>query len=115
MKILKVSISLTKNGFTTTISEYEASEKKLIYTLTRTLDDGFEDITINKRIPKEDLMVLKSTMNQSTNFIGYYIYTFPEDIDEATDKIRGEIIKTLKNFNDEINLLLDQMIKSYQN
>ena len=47
MKILKVSISLTKNGFNTTIFEYEAYEKNLIYKLTRTLNDGFEDIAVN--------------------------------------------------------------------
>jgi len=103
MKILRISISLNKAGFTTDIVEYDASEKKLIYVLTRCSVDGD---TVIRKIPKGELTVLRSHMHHTTNFIEYNTYAFPEDVDTTKDRLTKAIVEVAKNFEQDLNQLL---------
>jgi hypothetical protein len=102
MKFLKISITLTKNGYNTIRTVWDVKETNLLYKLTKDDNDGYRPTA--RHVRKEDLMKVDTIYNPSTTIVEYRITCPIEKEEEAKlilmDKIKIRVLEMKKQIDE---------------
>ncbi|MEK6884534.1 MAG: hypothetical protein AABY22_33185 [Nanoarchaeota archaeon] len=104
--LIKLTYSLSKEGFQILETIWGCEEKKTIYKLTKL--DG-EGKTITRHLNKTDLHTIMYEYNNSPSYISCSMTTTPEKLIEGKYLLKNKIIKTVQNFKSEIDRLISHI------
>lgn len=110
MKFVKISLSLTKNGFEWNDYAWDVEEKKTIYKLSFT--DSFGEKTV-RHLKKEDLMKINNFLIPCTSNIEYSIICSEDKIPEARDLLINKVSETAILFKKQIDELIPHIKKNF--
>lgn len=111
-KLLRISVSLNAKNFKVKETEYTATAtkgKRLMYKFIRNDEDKKDE---TRFVKKEDLMVVKSKLNQSPVMISYYTTCLPEDKEKAIAMLTDKVTQTLKEFKGRVDAMHDLLMDS---
>lgn len=93
MNLYRVSVSIDSRGINIKVRPIEAKETKNSYT-----SEGL-------RIPKSDLMSIKTIFVESHTAIRYYSYCLEQDIEKTTELLKDNCFEKVKQYKAEIDEL----------
>jgi hypothetical protein len=110
MKFIKLSLTLTKNGFKWYEYNWDVEEKKTIYKLSYTDDFGEKKV---RHLNKEDLMKITNFLNPSTSIIEYNMFCTEDKVSEAKELLINKVSETAILFKKQIDELMPHIQKNF--
>jgi len=104
-KLIKIRITLTKNGFKEYQTEWDVKISKKVFILSRIDDVLNVGDLITRRIPINEVFNIKNSFNNLTNLIEYSTLCEPNNIEETRIKLRNKIIEALNSYKKDIEEL----------
>lgn len=95
MKLLRISLSLTKRGFEWKLMERESTEKASTFMI-----EPIEAGDAKRRMPKENIMRPERWIADQT-LIEYSIWCFPEQEQEAKNLLNEKVLQTAMTIKSE--------------
>lgn len=103
VKLIRISVFLSKNGLSWREREWICEAKKLIFVLKR-YEDG--EVQATKHIKKAEIFNIDSTIILNQSHIAYTVFSHPEDVEETKTLLLKKVTKLALEFQSDANALV---------